>query len=116
MFGKMFEIGSLMKQAREIGGRMEEMNEKLKELRIEGNAGGGLVTVHVDGLQQVVGCKVDPSLFQQADSELLEDLIVAAVNDAMQEARTEQSESMKTLMGDVDMGGLSSLVEKFVKQ
>ena len=115
MIGKMFELGSLMKQAREIGGRMQEMNERLKDLRVEGNAGGGLVVISVNGLQEVVACKIDPCLFEQEDAELLEDLVVTAVNDAMEEARTLQAESMQNLAGDMDMSGLSNIIEKFVK-
>ena len=115
MIGKMFELGSLMKQAREIGGRMQEMNEKLKDLRVEGNAGGGLVAVSVNGLQELVACKIDPCLFGQGDAELLEDLIVTTVNDAVEEARIQQAESMRSIAGDMDMSGLSNIIEKFVK-
>jgi len=115
MIGKIFELGSLVKQAREIGGRMQEMNEKLKDLRVEGNAGGGLVTVSVNGLQELVSCTIDPCLFQQGDAELLEDLIVSAVNDAVEESRMQQAESMRSLAGDMDMSGLSNVIEKLVK-
>ena len=115
MLGKMLELGSLMKQAREFGGRVQEMNEKLKDIRVEGNAGGGLVTVCVNGLQELVSCKIDPALFQQGDGELLEDLIVTAVNAAVDEARTQQAETMRSLTSDVDLSGLSGIIEKFVK-
>jgi DNA-binding YbaB/EbfC family protein len=115
MFGKMLELGSLMKQAREFGGRVQEMNDKLKDLRIDGNAGGGLVTVSVNGLQELVACKIDPCLFQQGDSELLEELIVTAVNNAIDEARTQQAESMRSLAGNVDMGSLTEMLEKIAK-
>ena len=115
MIGKIFELGSLMKQAREFGGRVQEMNEKLRELRVSGTAAGGLVTVSVNGLQELVSCKIDPCVFQQGDAELLEELIVTAVNDAIDEARSQQTESMQSLAGDVDMGGLSNIIEKFIK-
>ena len=115
MFGKMLELGSLMKQAREFGGRVQEMNDKLKDIRVEGNAGGGLVTVHVNGLQELVSCKIDPCLFQQGDAELLEELIVNAVNDAVDESRTRQAETMRSLTDNVDMSGLTGIIEKLVK-
>jgi len=115
MFGKMLELGSLMKQAREFGGRVQEMNEKLKDMRVEGSAAGGLVTVCVNGLQELVSCKIDPAMFQQGDAELLEELIVAAVNDAVEEARVQQAETMQSLTGGMDMGGLSGMLEKLVK-
>jgi DNA-binding YbaB/EbfC family protein len=115
MFGKMFELGSLMKHAREFGGRMQEMNERLKELRVEGNAAGGLVTANVNGLQELVSCKIDPGLFQQGDAELLEELIVNAVNDAVEQSRVQQAETMKSLTENVDMSGLSGIIEKLTK-
>ena len=115
MFGKMLELGSLMKQAREFGGRVQEMNEKLKDIRVEGSAAGGLVTVSVNGLQELIACKIDPCMFQQGDAELLEELIVTAVNDAIEEARTQQAETMQSLASGMDMGGLTNIIEKLVK-
>jgi len=115
MFGKMFELGSLMKQAREFGGRVQEMNEQLKDIRVEGSAAGGLVTVCVNGLQELVSCKIDPCVFQQGDAELLEELIVTAVNEAVEEARAQQAETMQSLAGGMDMGSLSGILEKLVK-
>ena len=109
------ELGSLMKQAREFGGRVQEMNEKLKDLRVEGTAAGGLVTVAVNGLQELISCKIDPCMFQQGDAELLEELIVTAVNDAVEEARIQQAETMRMLTSDVDMSGISNIIEKLVK-
>ena len=115
MFGKMLELGSLMKHAREFGGRMQEMNEKLKDLRVEGTAAGGLVIVIVNGLQELVSCKIDPGVFQQGDAELLEELIVNAVNDAIDESRVQQAETMRSLAENVDMSGLGGIIEKLTK-
>jgi DNA-binding YbaB/EbfC family protein len=85
------------------------------ELRISGIAGGGLVTVGVNGLQELVSCKIDPCLFQQGDAELLEELIVTAVNNAIDESRSQQAETMRSLAENVDMSGLSGIIEKLVK-
>jgi len=115
MFGKMIELGSLMKHAREFGGRVHEMNEKLKELRVERTAAGGLVSVSVNGLQELVSCKIDPGLFQSGDAELLEELIVNAVNDAIDESRSQQAETMRSLAENVDMGSLTGIIEKLTK-
>ena len=104
-----------MKQAREFGGQIHEMNEKLKELRLDGTAAGGLVTVSVNGLQELVSCKIDPCLFQQGDVELLEELIITAVNSAIEEARTRQAETMRSLAGTADLGSLTGLLEKLAK-
>ena len=115
MFGKMLELGSLMKHAREFDGRVQKMNEKLKDMRVEGTAAGGLVTVCVNGLQELVSCKIDPCIFQQGDAELLEELVVVAVNEAVEEARAQQAETMQSLAGGMDMGGLTNILEKLVK-
>ena len=115
MFGKILELGSLMKHAHEFGGRMHEMNEKLKDLRAEGIAAGGLVIICVNGLQEIVSCKIDPSIFQQGDAELLEELIVNALNDAIDESRNLQAETMRSLTENVDMGSLTGIIEKLTK-
>ena len=112
MLGKIFELGSLLKQAHEFGGKVNEMNDKLRQLRIKGSAGGGMVDVEVNGLQEMVSCRVDPALFQQADPELLEDLIVAATNDAIEESRIKQAESMRSLAEGVDIGALTESLTK----
>ena len=115
MFGKIFELGSLMKHAHEFGGRMHEMNEKLKDLRVEGTAAGGLVIICVNGLQEIVSCKIDPSVFQQGDAELLEELVVNAVNDAIDESRSQQAETMRSLAENVDISSLTGIIERFTK-
>jgi len=113
MLGKLFEIGSIIKQVREFGGQFHEMNAKLKELRLDGTAAGGLVTVSVNGLQELVACKIDPCLFQQGDAELLEELVITAVNSAIEEARIQQAETMRTIAGNMDLSSLSGFIEKF---
>ena len=115
MFGKILELGSLVKHAREFGGRMIEMNEKLKDLRAEGTAAGGLVVVCVNGLQELVSCKIDPNVFQQGDAELLEELFVIAVNQAIDESRAQQAETMKFFSENATMDGLADILEQITK-
>lgn len=102
MFDKIKELASQLSQAKKLNERIYELNEKLEQLRARGTAGGGLVTIEVNGLQEVVSCKIDPALFQSGDVELLEDLIVAAVSEAMTASRSEQTGSMKELVGSLD--------------
>ncbi|MDR1963432.1 MAG: YbaB/EbfC family nucleoid-associated protein [Planctomycetaceae bacterium] len=116
MFGKMFEIGSLMKQAHEFSGKIQEMNDRLKHLRIQGSAAGGLVLVDVNGLQEMVSCRIDPALFQQGDVELLEELIVTATNNATESSRQQQAESMKSLTEGMNLGNLTETLEKIMPQ
>lgn len=114
MFGKLFELGSLMKQAQEFSGKMQEINDKLKQLRVEGAAGGGMVVVEVNGLAEMIRCKIDPALFEKGDVELLEDLIVSAANSAIEESRRRQAESMQSIAEGVDRGGLGEMLGKFM--
>ena len=114
MFGKMFELGSLMKQAHEFGGKVHELNSKLKQIRVSGSAAGGMVTVEMDGMQEVLGCKIDPALLKQEDTELLEELIVSAMNAAVEESRYQQAESMKSLTDGIDLDGLGETLGKMM--
>ena len=116
MFGKMFELGSLMKQAQQFGGKVQEMNDKLKQLRITGSAAGGLVRVEMNGLQEMLACKIDPALFEQNDAELLEELIVAATNEAVGESRRRQAETMQSLTEGIDLGSLGETLGKIIPQ
>ncbi len=114
MFGKMFELGSLMKQAQQFGGKVQEMNEKLKHLRVTGTAAGGMVAVEMNGLQEMLTCRIDPALFKQEDAELLEELVVAATNQAVEESRRQQAETMQSLTEGIDLGSLGDMVGKIM--
>jgi DNA-binding YbaB/EbfC family protein len=114
MLGKIFELGSLVKQANEFGGRMRAMNDKLKEIRVDGSAAGGLVVITVNGLQEIVSCKIDPAVFQQGDAELLEELVVDAANSAIDESRSKQNESMASLAECLDVGDLTETLKKIM--
>ncbi|MCL2742847.1 MAG: YbaB/EbfC family nucleoid-associated protein [Planctomycetaceae bacterium] len=102
----MFELGSLMKQAQEMSGKLQEMSGKLKELRVSGSSMGGMVTVEMNGMQEMIHCKIDPALIAKGDAELLEELIVSAVNEAVNESRRVSAESMSSLSEGMDMGAL----------
>ena len=78
----MKNLGNLMKQAQEMQARMAEMQARLAEMTIDGASGGGLVTVTLNGKGEMKAIKVDPTLLDPAEPEILEDLIVAAHGDA----------------------------------
>lgn len=103
-----------MKQAHEFSGKVQEMNDRLKELRVRGSAAGGMVTVELNGLQEILSCKIDPALIQKGDVELLEDLIVGAVNEAVEDSRRQQAETMKSLSEGIDLGSLGETLTKFM--
>ena len=98
-------FGDMMKQAQKLQKQMMEMQEELGTRTIEGTAGGGMVTVTVNGRQEVVGITIDPEVVDPGDIELLEDLVLAAVNNAMENAKG----MMESEMGKLMPGGLGGL-------
>lgn len=105
--GNLGNLGSLMKQAQEMGGKMEELKEKLKLQRVVGSAGAGLVEVEANGLGDILAVRIDPSLIEKQDRELLEDLLPAAINAAQQKAKQAHAEEMQSLTGGLNIPGLS---------
>ena len=77
------DLKKMMKQAQEMQGRLQQMQEDLASLEVEGQAGGGLVKVKLNGKLEAQGLKIDPSLIKPEEAEILEDLIVAAFQDAI---------------------------------
>ena len=84
-------IANVMQQAREM---QERLKKQMAELRIEATAGGGMVTVVVNGAKQLQSIKIDPEVVSKDDVEMLQDLIVAAVNDAHRKADEEMAQKM----------------------
>jgi DNA-binding YbaB/EbfC family protein len=99
-------IAELMKQAQQMGSRMQEINESLKSKTIEGTAGGGMITVEINGLTEVLRCTIEPKLIEQQDREMIEDLLVAATNQAITRAKQLHADSMKDLAGGFNLPGL----------
>lgn len=93
----MKDLMGMMKAAQEMKGRMEEFQNKVAEMTIEGRSGGGLVTVTLTGKGEMKGLKIDPSLFKEDDVSVLEDLILAAHNDAKSKAETEMNAKMQEM-------------------
>jgi len=107
-------LSSLLKQAQQIGGRMQELNEELKRRRATGSAGGGMVQVEVNGLIEVLRCRIDEQLIAQGDRELIEDLVATATNQAVAKARQLHTEVMKSLTGDLEIPGLEEALGKLL--
>ncbi|MDB5506204.1 MAG: nucleoid-associated protein [Devosia sp.] len=91
----MKDIMGMMKKAQELQSKMQEMQQELGNATIEGRSGGGLVTVTLSGKGEMKGLKIDPSLFKEDDVEVLEDLILAAHNDAKTRVEAEMSAKMQ---------------------
>ena len=85
----------MMKQAQQMQQRLQQ---QMTELRVEGNAGGGMVTVIVNGAKQVQSLKIDPEVVSKDDIEMLQDLIVAAINDAQRKADEQKAQQMSGML------------------
>jgi DNA-binding YbaB/EbfC family protein len=96
-------IQQMMKQAQQM---QDKMQKQMAELRIEGNSGGGMVTVVIDGAKQVHSLTIDPEAVSKDDVEMLQDLVLAAINDAHRKADEAMSKQMSGLMGGLKMPGM----------
>jgi nucleoid-associated protein EbfC len=95
----MKDLMGMMKQAQELQGRMQKMQEDMAAMEVRGQSGGGLVMVMLDGKGTLKKIKVDPSLMIPAETEILEDLIIAAVDDARAKVETQMQAKMAEVTG-----------------
>jgi len=93
----MHDIMGMMGKVKEMQSKMEKVQQEIAALEIEGRAGGGLVTVILNGKGEMRGLKIDPSLFKEDEVEILEDLIVAAHKDAKEKGEAQAQEKMADL-------------------
>ena len=106
--GGMGNMQGMMKKVQKLQADMAKMQEELKLRTIETTVGGGAVTVVVSGKKEVVSVKIDPSAVDPEDVEMLEDLIVAALNEALEKVDAESSSAMSKLTGGMG-GGMPGL-------
>jgi DNA-binding YbaB/EbfC family protein len=102
-FGNM---ASLMKQAQAMQEQMTKIQEEAASKQVSGTAGGGIVTVTVTGGMQVVSVKIDPEVVKSGDVDMLQDLTVAATNEALRNAREMMANELKSLTGGLNIPGL----------
>ena len=93
-------ILSMMQQAKEM---QERLQKQMSDLRVEATAGGGMVTVVVDGTKQILSLRIDPEVVSKDDVEMLQDLISAAVNDATRKVDMQLGQSMSGLLGSLKL-------------
>ena len=97
------QIQQMMKQAQEM---QNHLQRQMAELKVEGNAGGGMVTVVVNGAKQIQSLKIDPDVVSKDDVEMLQDLIVAAVNDAHRKADEVMAQKMGGMIPGLRVPGI----------
>lgn len=98
-------MNNLMKQAQKMQRQMEENQKAMEEKEFEATAGGGAVTVKVSGKREVLSVKLSEEVVDPDDIEMLEDLIVAATNEALRKMDDENAKSMESLTGGLNLGG-----------
>ena len=99
----MKDLMKMMKQAQEIQGRMQQVQEELASLQVEGQSGGGLVKVTLNGKMEARAVKIDPSLLKPEDAEVVEDLILAAFQDAKGKAEAALQQKMQEVTGGLPL-------------
>jgi len=103
-------MGQLMKQAQQFQAKMAKVQEELGDKTVEVSSGGGMVTVVANGKQEVLSIDIDKEVINPDDHEMLQDLIIAAVNDALSRAKNMMNEEMGQLTKGMNIPGLAGLL------
>lgn len=101
------DMNKLMKQAQQMQAKMSKMQEEMEDKTVEATAGGGVVKVVVNGKQELVDLQIDEDAVDPEDVEMMEDLILAAVNEGMREVQDMLNNEMGKLTGGMNIPGLS---------
>ena len=107
---KIPNMGQLMKQAQQFQTKMAKLQEELAEKTVEASAGGGMVNVVVSGKQEVLSIRIDPEVVDPEDVEMLQDLVLAAVNDGLARSKEMVNQGMSELTGGMNIPGLGGMM------
>jgi nucleoid-associated protein EbfC len=99
-------LGNILKQAQEMQGKMAKIQEDMAAMSVVGQSGGGMVEVTMDGRQEVKSIRLDPTVVDARDVEMLEDLITSAFNDAQKRVQAMAQESMSKVTGGLNIPGM----------
>ena len=105
-FGGIGNIGNIMKQAQAMQERLAKLQAEAATKTVQASSGGGMITVVANGGMEVVSIRIDPEVLRSNDAEMLQDLVVAAVNEALRKAREMVAEEMKGVTGGLQIPGL----------
>ena len=115
MFKGLGNIASILNQAKTMGPKMEAMQEKLQTMRVSGNSGGGMVTVHATGAGEILSVEFDDVLSQSQDLEMAKDLLPAAINAAIEKVNELRAEEMKSVTEDLPLpDNMEDMMKKFL--
>ena len=99
----MADFGKILEQAQQMQGRLEKIQEELQGMKVTATSGGGMVTVEADGKGQITHVRIDPSVVNGGDVEMLEDLILVALRDAQQKSAELAKTEMSKLTGGLNL-------------
>ena len=99
-------FGNMMKEAQKLQERMLAMQEEIAKRNVDDTAGGGMVTVEANGKQEILSIKIDPEVINKDDAQMLEDLILAACNEALRKSRELVQQELGKLTGGMKIPGL----------
>lgn len=113
MFRGLGNLAQMLGNARHLQERMEEMQAKLGDVRVEGSAGGGMVRATASGKLEIIAINIEDSIFAANDREMLEELITSAVSSALQKAREAAAAHMSEMAGGLPIPGLADALNRF---
>jgi len=99
-------FGNIMKEAQKLQAQMAAMQEEVGKRKVEATAGGGMVTVEANGKQELTAVKIDPEVVNKEDVQMLEDLVLAAANEALRKSRELVQQELGKLTGGMKIPGL----------
>jgi DNA-binding YbaB/EbfC family protein len=99
-------LGGMLKQAQKIQAQLAKMQDEMAQKTIEASSGGGMVSVVVNGKQEVISIRIEPEVVNPGDIDMLQDLVLAAVNEGIRKSQEMVSEEMKKLTGGLNIPGL----------
>jgi DNA-binding YbaB/EbfC family protein len=105
VFDKFGNLADLMRNAGKIQETVQKATEQLGQVQVEASAGGGVVSARANGRMELLGVRIDPKLLADGDTELLEDLVTAAVNQALAKAREAAAKSLTSMAGGMSIPG-----------
>ena len=99
-------FGNIMKEAQKLQQQMEALQAEVAQKKVEASAGGGMVTVQANGKQELLAIKIDPEVISRDDAQMLEDLVLAACNEALRKSRELVQQELGKLTGGLKIPGL----------
>jgi nucleoid-associated protein EbfC len=99
-------LGNILKQAQQMHSRISQLQEEMAQKTVETSSGGGMVNVVMNGKQEILSLRIDPEVVNRDDVEMLQDLIAAAINEAIRKSQEMMTEEMKKVTGGLNIPGL----------